>query len=93
MQRKLSDKIKQFPGIHSAVLILEGKVVASVPYESVSEFAPFIKLNADEGYFIAGGKIFAIAKKDDLTIMTSWSSCKPGYAVYGTKKVLQSIQG
>lgn len=93
MQRKLGDEIKQFPGIHSAVLIIEGKVVASVPHKSVDEFASFVKLNADEGYFIAGGKIFAIARKDDLTIMTSWSSGKPGFAVYGTKKVLQSIQG
>ncbi len=92
LQNRLTQEIKQFAGINSAILIREDGVVASVPQRALDEFGPFVKLNAEEGYFISEGKIYAIASRGDLTIMTCWRTGKPGFAVYGTKKILERLQ-
>ncbi len=91
-QEKLLNGIKQVTGINSAILIKGGKVVAVVPEESIKEFTPFIKIDADEGYLISGGKIYAIVHRGDLAVITCWRSGKPGFAVYSTKKLLLYLQ-
>ncbi len=92
LQNRLTEEIRVFPGINSAIVIKEDGVVASVPQETLEEFEPFVKLNAEEGYFISEGKTFAIASKGNLRIITCWRRGKPGFAVYGTKKILESLQ-